>query len=263
MRLQQYIAHCGVASRRKAEELIKQGLIKVNGKVITEPWFEVDEKKDWVRHNDKVIKIEKKIYIVLNKPAGFVTTVSDEKGRPTVIDLLKPSIKERVYPVGRLDFNTTGCLIITNDGDWANRIIHPKFEIPKKYMAKIKGRTDNYILNKLKKGIRIEDKFVKAKEARVVTSNKKNDVVLLVITEGINHQVKKMLSAVGVSPVWLKRVSVGGINTGGMAFGQWRHLSQDEVDSFNTSPKSKVQGPKFETKGQRHGEYKKIQNPDR
>lgn len=261
MRLQQFIARCGVASRRKAEELIEQGLVKVNGQVILEPWFDVNEEKDWVRYNNKVIKPEKKVYIVMNKPDGYITSASDEKGRNTVIDLIEGGVKQRVYPVGRLDYHTTGCLLLTNDGDWANSIMHPKYEIPKKYLVKIHGRADNYALNKLKKGIRIDGKLVQAKEATVIQHNDKNDVISMVITEGLNHQVKKMLLYVGMSPQWLKRVSVGRLNANGLEYGQWRYLTQDEVDLF--SQKSNVQGPKAKQGHRAHGPKEKRKKDER
>jgi len=233
MRLQQFLAHCGIASRRKAEDLIKEGKVTVNGKIITDCAFNVEPEKDFVKYNNKLIKPEKKIYIVLNKPKGFISSVSDEKGRKTVIDIFKNKIKEHIYPVGRLDYNTTGCLILTNDGEWANKIIHPRYEVEKVYIAKIKGRASNTFIDKLKKGIKIEDGFVKAKDAKILLRKEKNDVISITITQGKNHQIKKMLQAIGLTLLWLKRQSVGPVNIRGLEYGMWRYLTQKEIDFFN------------------------------
>jgi len=230
VRLQKYIASCGVASRRAAEELIKEGRVKVNGAVIRELGFKLSGGES-VKVNNKVIKPSNKIYIVLNKPAGCVSTVSDEKSRKTVIDVLKNRVKGRIYPVGRLDFNTTGCLILTNDGEFANSILHPKFEVEKKYIAKIKGKVSDSALNKLRKTIKIDNKKVKAKEVGVHSPGK-NDVIYIVITQGINHQVKKMVSAAGLSIMWLKRLSVGKITVNNLPEGKWRYLTEKEVGFF-------------------------------
>jgi len=230
MRLQQFIASCGITSRRKAEDLITKGQIRVNGNVISDLGFEVDPKKDSIKFENKLIKPEPKVYLVLNKPEGCVTTVSDDKGRRTVMDFVR--LNKRIFPVGRLDYNTTGCLLMTNDGEWANKIIHPSSEVEKVYVAKIKGRLTDYALNKLKKGINIGGKFLQAKKAGVTQHNKSNDVVFIVITQGANHQVKLMMQAAGIPPVWLKRTRVGMVTAEGLEPGQWRFLVKKEIEFF-------------------------------
>jgi 23S rRNA pseudouridine2605 synthase len=233
IRLHHYIAQCGITSRRKAEVLMAEGRVTVNGKVITTPGFKVNPEKDFIKVNGKQVKPEKKIYIVFNKPEGCVSTVEDEKGRATVIDALGGAFKERLFPVGRLDYNTTGALIMTNDGEWANRITHPKFEVEKEYTAKIQGRFTDETAERLKKGVTIEGRRARAKYAGVRSKHEKNDIVYVVITEGMYHQVKDMLMAVGISVVRLKRERVGIVSVKGLEPGQWRFLAESEINYFN------------------------------
>ncbi len=230
-RLQKYIASCGVASRRKAEELITTGMIRVNGIVITELGFKVDPERDSVKYNSRLLKREKPVYLVMNKPSGYVSTVTDDKGRNTVVELVK-GVDARLFPVGRLDYNTTGTLFLTNDGVWANAVMHPKFEIKKKYAAKISGRITDKALERLKRGIKVEGGFVSAQEAAVHQKFESNDVVTITITQGINHQVRKMLEAVGHPAVWLKRVSVGTVTCEGLDYGSYRYLTEAEIKYF-------------------------------
>jgi 23S rRNA pseudouridine2605 synthase len=230
-RLQKYIASCGVASRRKAEELITTGMIRVNGRVVTELGFKVDPERDSVKYNSRLLKREKFVYIVMNKPSGYVSTVSDDKGRNTVVELVK-GLDARLFPVGRLDYNTTGALFLTNDGTWANSVMHPKFEISKKYAAKVSGRVGESVFERLKRGVKIDGGFVSAKEAGIYGKFETNDVVYVTITQGINHQVRKMLEAVGHPAVWLKRISVGPVDCAGLEYGQYRHLTETEIKYF-------------------------------
>jgi 23S rRNA pseudouridine2605 synthase len=238
MKLQQYIAHAGVSSRRKAEDYIREGRVTVNGTKITDVTARVDEKKDHVKVDGHLIRKEQLVYIVMNKPEGCITAVSDDQDRTTVVDLLKDKISQRIYPVGRLDFNTTGALILTNDGGFANSIMHPKFEIPKRYVAKVKGRIAPFALNRLKKGLKLinedgtEGRFVRAAEAGIYKRNDANDLVYITITEGINHQVKRMLEAVGASVIRLKRENVGPVTASRLEPGQWRFLTEDEIKYF-------------------------------
>ncbi len=238
MKLQQYIAHAGIASRRKAEDYIRQGRITVNGITITDVTARVNEKSDHVKVDGHLVKTEKKVYIVMNKPEGVITSVTDDKGRQTVVDLLADKIKQRIYPVGRLDFNTTGALILTNDGNFANLIMHPKFEIPKRYVAKIKGRIAPYAINRLKKGLKIvnedetEGRFIQASDAGIYKRNDANDLVYITIKEGINHQVKRMLEAVGASVIRLKRENIGPVTCSRMEPGQWRYMMESEINYF-------------------------------
>lgn len=237
MRLQKFLAYCGVASRRKCENLIKEGKITVNGKVVTEFGYNVNPERDYVKYNGKLVRVEKKIYIVLNKPKNYICSTSDEKGRKTVIDLIKPQIKQRVYPVGRLDFDTTGCLILTNDGEFAEMIMHPRFEIEKNYILKIKGRIDENKLQKLKNGIIIEGKFIKPREIKVLFRKEKNDIISITVTEGMNHLIKKMCEAVALDLLWLKRNSIGIVTIKGLEYGEWRFLTKKEIDFFKKNKK--------------------------
>ncbi len=233
MRLQQYIAKCGVSSRRKAEELIKSGSVTVNGRIITELGSKVTPGEDHVKVNGKLLRFEPKVYFVMNKPEGVVCSVNDEKGRKTVIDILKPAVKERVFPVGRLDYNTTGCLLITNDGEWANRVLHPKYKVPKVYTAKVKGRFDSKAGEKLKRGLLIEGKKMRADDITVAKHNEENDIVKITISQGMNHQIKLMMQAVGYPVIRLRRESVGKITAAGLEPGAVRRLLPQEVALFD------------------------------
>lgn len=216
---------------------MEEGRVTVNGETVTKPGRKIDPERDFVKVDGKQARREKKVYILLNKPEGCVTTSDDEKGRRTVMDALAGAFKERLFPVGRLDYNTTGALILTNDGEWANRITHPKFEVEKEYTAKIQGRFDDGAIERLRKGVFIGEegktRRAKAKYAGVRNKNEKNDIVYVVITEGMYHQVRDMLAAVGMSVVRLKRERVGIVSVKGLEPGQWRHLAESEIQYFN------------------------------
>ena len=206
-RLQKVIANSGYCSRRKAEELISQGNVKVNGIIVKELGTCVN-KHDIISIFDKVLTIEKKEYILLNKPRGIITSTNDEKGRKTVLDLIKTD--KRLYPVGRLDYDTTGALLLTNDGELANLLMHPKNKIEKVYIAKISGLITKDILNQLAKGVYIDNmKTAKAKVKLKKYDKKTNtSLVEIIIHEGKNHQVKKMFQAVGYNVLKLKREKI-------------------------------------------------------
>lgn len=230
-RLQKYIADCGVASRRKAEELIKQGRVKVNGTVVTEMGTKVGD-ADLVEVDGKGIKPEnKKVYILLNKPAGYVTTAKDQFGRPTVLDLLK-GVRERVFPVGRLDYETTGLLILTNDGDFTYKMTHPKHEIEKTYVATIEGVPTNEEISRFEKGLMIDNYITAPAKLKILSQNNRNCVVEVTIHEGKNRQVRKMCETIGHPVLTLKRISLGKLSLGNLAEGSWRELSQQEVKSL-------------------------------
>lgn len=227
-RLQKIIANAGVCSRRKAEELIKQGKVKVNGVVIQELGFKASF-CDLIEVNGVVVQKEDKVYYVLNKPRGVVTTVSDDLGRKTVVDLI-PSSK-RIFPVGRLDYDTTGLLILTNDGDLANGLMHPFNEIDKVYVAKVRGIINPLDLMKLKKGFVIDG--VRTSPARVKVRKWDREsytsIVELTIHEGRNHQVKKMFEAIGMEVIKLKREKVAFLDLKGLNSGEYRKLTIKEV----------------------------------
>lgn len=229
-RLQKIIAQSGIASRRKAEELIVAGKVKVNGQIITELGTKVSA-KDQIEVDNKILEKELKEYYLLNKPRGVVTTTSDDKNRKTVVDLIPTNA--RIYPVGRLDYDTTGALLLTNDGDFANILMQPKHKIEKVYVAKIKGIIKGEHINKLKDGVEIEEDII-VKSPRVklkktdLTSN--TSIVQLTITEGRNHQVKKMFEAVGFEVIKLKREKIAFFDLKDLASGEYRKLTKKEVN---------------------------------
>lgn len=227
-RLQKVIAASGVASRRKAEELIVHGQVKVNGKVVTELGTKVSEKAE-ILVNDKPISREVKEYYLLNKPRGVVTTTSDDKNRKTVVDFIQTTA--RIYPVGRLDYDTTGVLLLTNDGEFANIITHPKSEIDKVYMAKLKGIIKGEQINRLKDGVELDGQIVKASRVKLkkVDQTTNSSMVEIIIHEGKNHQVKRMFESVGLLVDKLKRERVGIFNVRGLKSGEYRKLTPKEV----------------------------------
>lgn len=231
IRLQKYIADCGVASRRKAEELIQLGCVKVNGSVVTEMGIKVSD-SDLVEVNGKVIKPEsKKVYILLNKPSGYVTTVKDQFRRPTVLDLLK-GVNERVFPVGRLDYETTGLLILTNDGDFTFKMTHPKHEMAKTYLATIMGVPTEEEISRFENGLEIEDYTTSPAKIKIISSQENTCVVEITIHEGRNRQVRKMCEKIGHPVLALKRISIGNVALGDLKEGCWRELTSNEVESL-------------------------------
>jgi len=229
MRINKYIAQAGVASRRKADELIAAGNVKVNGLVLKEPGYDVVE-GDVVEVNGRRIQAEeKKVYILLNKPIGYVTTVSDDKERPTVMDLVK-DVDARIFPVGRLDYNTSGMLIMTNDGDFAYKVTHPKHELTKTYRARVAGILSNEKVWKLRKGVDIGGFVTSPARVEVVKGLPRSTVVDITIHEGKNRQVRKMFKAVGNNVQELERIAIGNIKLGRLAEGHYRKLTREEVE---------------------------------
>ncbi|CCJ33315.1 pseudouridine synthase [Caloramator australicus] len=227
-RIQKYIARCGVTSRRGAEELIKQGKVKVNGELIKDIIL-VDPERDIVEVNGKIIKPEeRKVYIMLNKPVGYVTTVKDEKGRRTVLDLI--DVKERIYPVGRLDYDTSGLLILTNDGDFAYKLMHPSKEVDKVYIAEVEGIPTEKELEMFRNGLKIEDYITSKAKIEILKTIDKNAIVRIVIHEGKNRQVRKMCEKIGHKVLKLKRVQIGKIKLGSLEVGKWRYLNKEEIE---------------------------------
>ena len=232
MRLQKYIAECGIASRRNAEKMIESGRVYVNGELVDYMGCVIDPDRDIVEVDGRVIKPEaKKYYIMLNKPKNYVTTVSDEAGRPTVMELLR-DINARIYPVGRLDFDTTGLLIMTNDGDFANIITHPKHIVNKTYIARVDRLLTEEELSKLQKGIDLDGVKTAPARAENIKRPQKGIEVKITIHEGKNRQVRRMLDAVGVNVLGLKRISVGSLTLGNLPEGKWRKLSEAEINKL-------------------------------
>ena len=227
-RLQKVVAQAGIASRRKAEELIKDGKVKVNGEVITELGTKVKE-SDRVEVNNKPIEKENKEYYLLNKPRGVITTTSDEHGRKTVTELI--NTEARIYPVGRLDYDTTGAIILTNDGEFANILMHPSNKIDKVYLAKLEGIIKGEQINTLKNGVMLDDILVKASRVKLKKVNKESNTSMVEITihEGKNHQVKRMFESVGfhVEKLTRERIDIFTINN--LKSGEYRKLTPKEV----------------------------------
>ena len=232
-RLQKYLASCGVASRRKCEEYILQGKVQVNGKVVTELGTKINPDKDIVKFEGKIVKqATKQVYILLNKPIGYVTTADDQFGRDTVLDLVK--VRERVVPVGRLDMYTSGALILTNDGDFVYKVTHPKHEIEKTYTVTVKGIVKNDEVEQLKKGVKIDDYTTKPAKVKILKTDTEKDISRLEITihEGKNRQVRKMCEAVGRKVLALHRSKIGKIGVKDLELGKWRFLQKREVEEL-------------------------------
>ena len=227
-RLQKVIAQSGVTSRRKAEELIKEGKVKVNGVVVTELGTKVSS-KDEIAVNDRIIEKEAKEYYLLNKPRGVVTTTADEKNRKTVLDYI--DTEARIYPVGRLDYDTTGALLLTNDGEFANILMHPNNQVDKVYLAKLNGIIKGEQINQLKNGVMIDDTLVKASRVKLkkVDPAKGTSMVEITIHEGKNHQVKRMFEAVGFLVDKLTRERIGVFQIKDLKSGEYRKLTPKEV----------------------------------
>lgn len=230
IRLQKYLAECGIASRRKAEELILQGKIKVNGKIVTELGTKIIPQIDKVFYNDKEMhRQEELIYILLNKPIGYVTTVKDQFNRDSVLDLIKTN--KRLVPVGRLDMYTSGALILTNDGDFVYKVTHPKHEIEKTYTVTIKGIIKKEEVEKLRKGVKIEDYITKPAKVKILKKNeqKNSSRLEIIIHEGKNRQVRKMCEAIGHKVLALHRSKIAGIGVKDIPLGKCRYLNSKEV----------------------------------
>lgn len=231
IRLQKYLAECGVASRRKAEELISQGRVQVNGMIVTEMGKKV-HRQDEIHVDGKLVrKEEKKVYIALNKPVGYISSVKDQFGRPTVLDLVK-DINERVFPVGRLDYDTSGLLLVTNDGDFTYRFTHPKHEIKKVYEALVKGIPKREDIIRFEQGLRIDDYLSSPAKFKILKSDKETSTVEITIHEGKNRQVRKMCDKIGCPVLELKRIAIGKVSLGSLKEGSWRNLTDMEKKSL-------------------------------
>ncbi|MBO5454293.1 MAG: rRNA pseudouridine synthase [Clostridia bacterium] len=234
IRLQKYLASCGVASRRKCEELITNGDITVNGSV-AQLGMSIDPDYDKVVYRGRVIKEKnKKIYIMMYKPLDCLTTAEDDHGRQTVIDIISRDISDRVFPVGRLDKNTEGLLLLTNDGEFSNRIIHPKYKIPKTYLALVGGGVPSpKDISALRRGVLLEDGLTQPAKIDIEKINPNgSSVVKITITEGKKRQVRRMFEFINHPVIELKRISVGKVNLGNLPYGKWRHLRPEEIKSL-------------------------------
>ncbi|MBD1378663.1 23S rRNA pseudouridine(2605) synthase RluB [Metabacillus arenae] len=228
-RLQKVIAHAGVASRRKAEEFITEGKVRVNGKIVKELGTKVSQ-NDKIEVNGIPVEREMPVYFLLYKPRGVISAVKDDKGRKVVTDFF-PEIKQRIYPVGRLDYDTSGLLLLTNDGEFANSLMHPKYEIHKTYVAKLKGIPARESLKKLERGIQLDDGKTAPAKVKLQSLDKKKQtcIVELTIHEGRNRQVRRMFEAIGHPVIKLKREQYALLNLHGLQPGDARELSPHEV----------------------------------
>ena len=234
-RLQKYLAGAGIASRRKCEELILQGQVQVNNSVVTKLGTKIDPQKDIVEVNGRLVKykeIKQYSYILLNKPKGYLTSLSDPFGRPIVLDLLK-GVKERVYPVGRLDFNSEGLLILTNDGELAHTLTHPAKEVEKVYIARVKGIPSSEKLKTLSKGVVLENNYkISPCSIYLLKINKGNAILKIKIREGKKRQIRKMAEYIGHFVLKLRRIQTGPISLKGVKPGEYRYLNKEEIKSL-------------------------------
>ena len=234
MRLQKYLANCGIASRRKCEELILNGKVEVNGKVITELGTKITPDTDEIKYNEKKKKNEEeKVYILLNKPIGYVTTAKEQFGRDMVLDLIK--INKRIVPVGRLDMYTSGALILTNDGDLVNKLTHPKNEINKTYNVTISGKITKQEVELLRNGVEIDNGYItKPAEVKILKIDEEKNIsrIQIIIHEGKNRQIRKMCVAIGKKVLALHRSKIGNIDVKNLKIGEWRHLTEKEISNL-------------------------------
>ncbi len=231
-RLQKIISRVGIASRRVAEKMISEGRITVDGKVITSlaSKFDATVNKIFV-DNKNISAVESKVYILLNKPISVLSTTKDDRGRLTVIDLIK-DVKERIYPVGRLDFDTEGLLLLTNDGNLTNALLHPKFQINKTYLVKIKGNLSKEKLNKLRTGIQLEDGITAPAKVHVINESNAETKIKITIHEGRNRQIRRMFSAIGCEVKNLKRIQIANLSIYNLKTGHYRKLNKVEIEKL-------------------------------
>ncbi|MBL7082504.1 MAG: rRNA pseudouridine synthase [Candidatus Aminicenantes bacterium] len=230
IRLNKFLAQAGVASRREVDRMITEGKIKVNGQVVQVLGSKIDETKDEVEVDGKKVKREEgQVYLMLNKPPGYLVTFKDRFQRPTIKQLL-PSLGKRYFPVGRLDYDSDGLLLLMNDGELAFRLTHPRFKVGKVYLAKVKGEPEPSKLLRLKKGIYLDGKKTAPAKIAIVSKSSKKTLLKIEIYEGRKREVKKMFKTVGHEVLQLKRISFGGVRLGELKTGKWRFLTQKEID---------------------------------
>ncbi len=263
-RIQKIISAAGITSRRAAEQLILDGRVRVNGRVVTELGTKADASKDHIKVDGKLINPRQPLsYIILNKPAGYVTTLYDPEGRPTVQDLLK-GVKVRVYPVGRLDYNTEGLLLLTNDGDFAHLVTHPRHEFPKTYRAKVKGVLEDSQIEQLEQGVYLDDGKTAPAILKKVSKEEANSWIDITIHEGRKRQVRRMFDRVGHSVIKLKRIKVGNLLLGDLPEGSFRYLTADEVVALKELAKAEIKTeiPAVKPVERRRGMGERIGKPE-
>jgi len=235
-RLQKVLAEAGVASRRKSEEMIRAGRVEVNGQIVRDMGVKVDPKQDAIKVDGRPIRQEKKVYVLFNKPKGVITSASDPEGRKTVASFFT-NIRERIYPVGRLDYDTEGLLLLTNDGEFAHLLTHPKHHVPRTYLATVKGVPHGTKLDKLRSGIELEDGMTSPAEAEYydIDLDKNEAIIQVTIYEGRNRQVRRMFEAIGHPVQKLKRIKFGPILLAGLPRGKYRHLTAEEIKELRAA----------------------------
>ncbi len=229
MRLNKFMATCGVASRRKCDELILKGKIRVNAKVVKQLGVDIDPENDIIVFDGKPLRLPKQFsYIMLNKPNGYITSTNDPQNRKTVMSLL-PKTGKRVFPVGRLDFNSSGLLLFTDDGDFSQKLMHPSFELGKTYLALVDGTVTPNHIKMLKNGVDIGGFTTSKAQAFLIRTANNQSLVKIIIHEGKNRQVRRMFEAIGFKVKSLKRIAIGKVVLGSLESGKWRNLTQDEI----------------------------------
>ena len=240
MRINKYLAKCNVGSRRKVEEYITSGRVKINGNIVKDLSYQVDEIKDNVEFDNKALNfISDKIYIMLNKPKNYLVSSKDDFDRKTVFDLI-PDFGAHLFAIGRLDYMSEGLLLLTSDGDFANQIIHPRYKLPKVYKVKVKGILDEKQLGKLRNGVMIAGKKTQPAIVKVKTINEKNMIIRMTIFEGRKRQIRYMLRNVGSEVLELKRLQIGNLSLGNLPVGMWRVLKPNEVIDLQNLSKTKI-----------------------
>ncbi len=230
IRLNRYLALAGVASRREADKMIAAGRVSVNGKIVDVLGSQIDEEKDKVSVDGrKVERIRSVVYLMLNKPPGFLVTAKDPFQRPTIMDLLPP-LKERIFPVGRLDFDSEGLVLLTNDGDLAHRVMHPSYRVIKEYRLRVDPKPDRLALTTLEKGILLDGKKTAPAKFRILASTGKGTVLMAKIYEGRKRELRRMFEYKGFRVLGLKRVRLGSLHLGPLKKGKWRYLTMEEID---------------------------------
>lgn len=232
-RLQKIIAAAGITSRRAAEEMILDGRVSVNGVVVTELGTKADLASDRITVDGVLLRpTEKLYYVLLHKPAGYVTSLKDPQGRQLVTELVQ-DVGARLFPVGRLDYNSEGLLLMTNDGEWANRLMHPRHQVDKEYHVRVRGKVDPQQIRRLVEGVELEDGHASGASVRLLKADQSNDWLSITIREGRNRQVRRMCSAVGLSVVRLRRIRYGNLTLGGLKPGEYRLLTTEEAQSLD------------------------------
>ncbi len=232
IRINKYLSAAGVSSRREADRLIEQGRVKVNGKIVHTLGSKIDENKDRIEVDGKTVEgTQGKIYMLLNKPPEFLVTLKDPFQRPTIMDFL-PKLKTRIFPVGRLDFDSEGLLLMTNDGELTNRLIHPRYEIKKNYLVKIQGHPEKIQISRLERGIYIDGKKTAPAKIFLISSSPKRSLFKVELHEGRKREIRRMFEAIGFHVLLLRRIKFAGLTLDGLNPGDWRYLTEIEVQNL-------------------------------